>query len=82
MARDGGERHDERTAVNRQRRDQVRRHTLEYLGNLLHCCPDQRGQLYVDDTGRVINDDEQRFIVSICQQEGMRLIARAKRSKP
>lgn len=67
--------------MKRQRRDQVRRQTLEYLGNLLCDIPDVDGGLYERPDGRALTDDEADYAKKLAEQEGMRLIARAKRSK-
>lgn len=72
---------EEEQAVKRQRRNEVRRQTLEYLGNLLCEVPDVDGGLYENPSGEPMTNDESDYASAIAVQEGMRLIDRAKRSK-
>lgn len=65
--------------MNRQRRDRVRRQTIEYLGYLLHDHPGVDGGLYTNPDGSALADDEAGYARKIAGQEGERLIARARR---
>lgn len=68
--------------MNRQRRDQVRRNTLDYLGNLLCEITARDGELYENPDGSPLTDEEVGYAMALAEREGMRLIARAKRAKP
>ena len=58
--------------VSPKRRREVKRQTLQYLGELLHAHPDGDTGLYDG-----LDDEEAAFAIELCRQEGRNLITRA-----